>query len=146
MAHTGTFADTDKRRGPVTVADGEVRLVGARCDSCTTHAFPLQANCPRCGRSMSAIHLPAIGTVWSWTVQRVRPKPPFEGPDEFEPFAVGYVDVGPVRVEARLEGKPVGEWRIGDTVRLVAGAADANGDVWSYRFEATDDATPGGAT
>ena len=63
----------------------------------------------------------------------------------FEPFAVGYVDLGPVRVESRLEGKPADNWRIGDAVRLVAGAPDANGDVWSYRFVAADAVTPGDA-
>ena len=67
-------------------------------------------------------------------MQRIRPKPPYEGPDDFEPFAVGYVDLGPVRVESRLEGKPVDEWRIGEPVQLAAGAAGADGQVWSYRF------------
>ncbi len=65
--------------------------------------------------------LPATGTVWSSTVQRIRPKPPYEGPDDFEPFAVGYVDLGPVRVESRLDGRPVDEWRIGEPVRLPPG-------------------------
>jgi hypothetical protein len=60
------------------------------------------------------------------------PKPPYRGPDEFEPFAVGYVDVGPLRVEARLDGKPVDDWRIGDRVRLDTGADD--GDSPAYWF------------
>jgi uncharacterized OB-fold protein len=95
---------------------------------------------------MSATELPAAGTVWSWTVQRIRPKPPYDGPDEFEPFAVGYVDLGPLRVEARLEGKPVADWRIGDSVHLVAGAPDEHGDVWSYRFVASDADPAGGSS
>ena len=83
---------------------------------------------------MGEVALPTVGTVWSCTVQRVRPKPPYSGPDEFEPFAVGYIDLGPVRVESRLDGRPRDEWRIGDAVRLAPGPADEHGDVWRYRF------------
>ncbi len=115
--------------------DDARRLVGARCDSCGTHVFPSQAGCPRCGATTTDVALPATGTVWSWTVQRIRPKPPFHGPDEFEPFAVGYVDLGPVRVEARLAGKSPDAWAIGDVVHLVVGAPDGEGRHWSYCFE-----------
>jgi uncharacterized OB-fold protein len=94
---------------------------------------------------MSATALPANGEVWSWTVQRTRPKPPYDGPDEFEPFAVGYVDLGPLRVEARLEGKAAASWQIGDAVHLRAGAPDERGDVWSFRFVADDADPPGEA-
>ena len=120
--------------GLITEVDGESRLVGSRCGSCDTHAFPAQGTCPRCGSAMSEIALPSTGTVWSCTIQRIRPKPPYEGPDDFEPFAVGYVDLGPVRVESRLEGKPVEEWRIGESVRLASGAPGPDGHVWSFRF------------
>jgi uncharacterized protein len=121
-------------RGLVTFIDGDARLVGARCTACGTHTFPIQAACPRCGTSMTEVVLPSSGEVWSWTVQRTRPKPPYRGPDEFEPFAVGYVDVGPLRIESRLEQRPVEGWRIGDRVRLVACAGDDDGNVWSFRF------------
>jgi uncharacterized protein len=121
-------------RGVVTDVDGEWRLAGSRCGTCDTHAFPIQATCPRCGAAMFETALPATGTVWSCTVQRIRPKPPYEGPDEWEPFAVGYVDLGPVRVESRLEGKPVADWQIGEAVRLAAGEPGPDGEVWSFRF------------
>ena len=121
-------------RGVVTDVDDESRLAGSRCATCDTHAFPIQATCPRWGGAMFETALPATGAVWSCTVQRIRPKPPYEGPDDFEPFAVGYVDLGPVRVESRLEGKPVDEWRIGESVQLAAGAPGPDGQVWSFRF------------
>jgi uncharacterized OB-fold protein len=130
------MTSTITTRGLVTMLDHEDRLVGGRCATCGTHTFPIQLACPRCGDAMGPVPLPATGTIWSWTVQRIRPKPPYQGPAEFEPFAVGYVDLGPVRVEARLTGKPVDAWQIGDAVRLVAGEPDTDGDVWSYRFEA----------
>jgi uncharacterized OB-fold protein len=120
--------------GVTATVDGQEHLLGARCGGCETHTFPVQSTCPRCGGAMVETALPRGGTVWSCTVQRIRPKPPYVGPDEFEPFAVGYVDLGTVRVESRLDGKPVDQWRIGDAVHLVAGDPDGVGDVWSYRF------------
>lgn len=131
--------------GLTTIVDGEPRLVGVRCEGCDTHAFPVQATCPRCGSAMAPVALPAEGVVWSWTVQRIRPKEPYLGPEEWDPFAVAYVDLGPVRVESRLEGKPVDAWRIGDRVRLAVGAPDGNGDVWRYRFTSADVTSVDGA-
>jgi uncharacterized OB-fold protein len=122
-------------QGLITTVDGVQRLVGARCTVCDTHTFPAQGTCPQCGSDMLAVALPRHGKVWSWTVQRIQPKPPFAGGAEFEPFAVGYVDLGPVRVESRLAGKAVDAWQIGDPLVLVVGAADADGSVWSYWFE-----------
>jgi len=120
--------------GLTTTVDGHPNLVGASCPECGTHVFPVQLSCPRCGSEMARTALPRTGTVWSWTVQRVRPKPPYRGPEEFEPFAVGYVDLGPVLVESRLAGRPVDGWRIGDQVHLVVAEPGAD-DGPSFRFE-----------
>jgi uncharacterized OB-fold protein len=80
-------------------------LLGSECSVCGTVAFPAQAACPRC-TSTDVVEraLARRGTLWSWTVQRFRPKsPPYAGPEEFEPYGVGYVELpGEVRVEARL--------------------------------------------
>jgi len=121
-------------RGLIADVDGEERLVGGCCTKCATHTFPVQATCPRCGADMDSVALAAKGTVWSWTVQRLEPKPPYRGPVPFEPFALGYVDLGVVRVESRLEGKPESSWQIGDAVHLAPGPPNDAGDVWSYRF------------
>jgi uncharacterized OB-fold protein len=128
-------------RGLVAFTDGEAHLVGVRCPTCDTHAFPLQLACPRCGAPTEAVTLPDPRALWSLTIQRIPPKPPFRGPEPFEPFAVGYVDLGPVRVETRLGGRAPDAWRIGDVVRLVTGAPDDDGNVWSYEFVPQDDAT-----
>ena len=133
--------------GLITSIDGEDCLVGARCETCGTHVFPAQSSCPKCGAAMVDTALPATGTVWSATVQRIEPKPPYIGPEVFEPFAVAYVDLGPVRVESRLDGKPCDEWRIGDAVRLTPGDPDDQGAVWTYRFTPdTRGSTPGDST
>jgi uncharacterized protein len=120
--------------GLTATVDGTEQLVGSACVTCATHAFPVQAACPRCGGQTANVTLPTEGTLWSWTVQRIRPKPPYDGPEEFEPYAVGYVDFGPLKVEGRLEGRAPDAWTIGTPMRLAVGPADDHGDVWRYRF------------
>src|SRR5262245_34159927 len=122
------------RRGLVALTDNEPHLVGVRCTVCETHAFPPQPACPRCGSPTEPIALTNHGDLWHWTIQHIQPKPPYRGPDPFEPFAVGYVDLGPVRIETRLADRAPDAWRIGDAVRLVAGTPDGEGDVWWYEF------------
>jgi uncharacterized protein len=84
---------------------------------------------------MCDVALPRRGRVWTFTVQRNAPKPPFRGPDEWAPFALGYVDLGSVKVEAQFAGRAVGEWKIGDEVELhVAADPEANGLIrFSFR-------------
>jgi len=57
--------------------------------------------------------LERTGTLYTWTVQGFRPKPPYAGPEGFEPYGVGYVELpGEVRVEARLTvADPDGLWK-----------------------------------
>ena len=52
--------------------------------------------------------------MWTWTVQRFPPKAPYLAPSPYEPFALAYVDLGPVKVEGRLRGKPIDGWKIGE--------------------------------
>ena len=93
--------------GPLELTDDGPPLVAGRCAACGTVAFPLRDRCPGCGDDLERIHLPARGTLWTWTTQGFPPKsPPYvadaEG-EEFVPFAVGYVELaGYVRVEGRL--------------------------------------------
>lgn len=107
----GLFAKTD---------DG-VALVGSTCHACGTTTFPRQSSCPRCpSEQMDDRVLPRQGTLWSWTVQRFEPKPPYRGPQPFEPYGVGYVDLGGlVLVESRLTESDPARLRIGDEVELV---------------------------
>jgi uncharacterized OB-fold protein len=94
------------------------RLVGSRCRTCGTVTFPRQRSCAKCTSTDVEEHLLARrGTLWSWTVQRFRPKtPPYAGPeaDEFEPYGVGYVELpGECRVEALLTEADPDALRIG---------------------------------
>lgn len=96
------------------IPDG-VALVGSRCADCGAHTFPRQSGCPRCtGASMQDVPLSRTGTLWSFTVQGFRPKQPYAGPREFEPYGVGYVELpGQVIVEARLTENDPDRLRIG---------------------------------
>src|SRR5918996_1383287 len=84
----------------------EPQLIGSRCDDCGIVTFPSQSSCPRCASTAMAEHLLARrGRLWAWTTQGFPPPPPYAGPSgrDFEPFGVGYVELGgEVKVEARL--------------------------------------------
>jgi uncharacterized protein len=88
---------------------------------------------------MRNVALPRIGNVWTYTVQRNAPKPPFRGPREWAPFALGYVDLGTVKVETQLSGRSVEEWKIGDGVQLhIAGDPDNDG-LMRFSFRPTEE-------
>jgi uncharacterized OB-fold protein len=81
------------------------QLVGSRCTRCREVSFPKQSSCPACtGDSTEEILLARRGKLWTWTIQRFPPPPPYIGDAErFEPYGVGYVELPEgVRVEARL--------------------------------------------
>ena len=86
--------------------DGEPpRLIGGRRRSDGKVVFPAPSG-PE-AQQYERIELSPRGTLWSFTVQRFRPKsPPYVGDDDersFKPFAIGYVELpGEVIVESRL--------------------------------------------
>lgn len=91
------------------------RLIGG-CDRETGRiVFP----CPE-GNQYEAVPLASEGTLWSYTVQRFRPKsPPYAGPEAFAPWIVAYVELpGQVIVEARLVDVDFDAVTIGMPVRF----------------------------
>jgi uncharacterized OB-fold protein len=97
------------------------QLIASRCRTCATTTFPRQASCPRCtGVDVEERLLPRRGSLWTWTVQGFRPKPPYAGAEPFEPYGVGYVELGgEVMVEAILTESSPEHLAIGDEVELV---------------------------
>ena len=77
------------------------RLIGGRNRATGRIVFP----CPP-STDFEPWPLQSRGTLWSYTIQRYRPKsPPYRGPEAFEPWALGYVALpGETMVEARLIG------------------------------------------
>ena len=105
------------------------RLIGGRDRTSGRIVFPLPADETR----FEAIELPSEGTIWSWSVQRFRPKsPPYIGPEAFEPFGIAYVQLGDqIIVETRLTGFAFEALRVGLRCRLVT---EALGGRLSFAF------------
>jgi uncharacterized protein len=99
----------------------EPRLIGSACRACGVVTFPAQRSCPACPSvEVEDRPLGRTGTLYTWTVQGFRPKPPYAGPEPFEPYGVGYVELpGEVRVEARLTVADPDRLRIGMPMELV---------------------------
>lgn len=91
------------------------RLIGGRDRVTGRIVFP----CPVSG-AFEPFPLKRQGRLWSFTVQRYRPKsPPYAGPEVFEPWAVGYVELADETiVEARLTGVDFDDLRIGMPLEL----------------------------
>jgi uncharacterized protein len=98
------------------------QLVGSRCTRCREVTFPKQSSCPACtSDSTEEVLLARRGTLWTWTIQRFPPPPPFIGDTEhFEPYGVGYIELPEgVRVESRLTTADPGALEIGMEMELV---------------------------
>jgi uncharacterized OB-fold protein len=110
------------------------RLLGGRHRDTGGIAFPLPAN----SEAYEPMELPNRGLLWSYTVQRFAPKPPYRGAEKFEPFALGYVELpGTIIVESRLVDIPFDRLQIGLPLELaiVPLYTDTDGTaVMSYVF------------
>jgi uncharacterized OB-fold protein len=97
------------------------RLIGSECADCGLVSFPAAPDCVRCASTESEQRLLADrGTLWTYTTQNFRPpSPPYDGPESFAPYAVGYVELpGELLVEARLTEPDPHKLRIGQPMRL----------------------------
>lgn len=102
----------------------EPALKASRCRECDSWAFPRMSSCRSCGSStVETAMLPRHGTLWTWTVQRFRPKAPYRSgdtEDTFVPFGLGYVELpGVLRIETRLTEHDPEKLQIGSAVELV---------------------------
>ena len=98
------------------------QLVGSRCTRCREVTFPKQSSCPACtSDSTEEVLLARRGKLWTWTIQRFPPPPPFIGDTEhFEPYGVGYIELPEgVRVESRLTTADPEALEIGMEMELV---------------------------
>jgi uncharacterized OB-fold protein len=111
--------------------EAEPRLIGGRRRHDGEIVFPMPGGDR--AASFDPVPLSRTGTLWSWTVQSFRPKsPPYEGPEAFEPYAIGYVELpGETIVEARLT-KTAG-LRIGMPMELVIVPFDGNRSTYAFR-------------
>lgn len=100
------------------------RLVGGRHRQTGRIVFP----CPE-GSEYEPYPLARQGKLWSYTIQRYRPKtPPYAGPDAFEPWAVAYVELpGETIVESRLANVAFDAITIGMALELTVIPFDRSG-------------------
>jgi uncharacterized OB-fold protein len=99
-------------------------LLCSRCQDCGRAAFPAQDSCAACCSTNVAVEeLPRQGTLWTYTIQRFMPKPPYrsgETQEDFQPYGVGYVELpGGVRVEGRLTENDPEKLAIGMEMEVV---------------------------
>jgi uncharacterized protein len=117
----------------------EPRLIGSRCRSCGTVAFPRQASCQACMSEDVEEHLLArTGPLWTWTIQCFPPKsPPYAGrADDFQPYGVGYVELGgEVRVEGILTESEPDQLEIGMAMELALIPAPGRSDAITFAFK-----------
>lgn len=127
------------------------QLIGSRCADCGIVTFPTQGSCPRCASIAMGEHLLARrGTLWAWTTQSFPPPaPPYVGPvgKDFVPFGVGFVDLGEVKVEARLTttdpdvlNAAVRDRTPVDLVVVPVGADADGNEIVSFAFAVTQEA------
>ncbi len=144
---------TTKTRVPALGADGwfttdpEPRLVGSRCTSCGTYAFPPKAgSCPSpvCrGTDLVDAELSRTGRIWSYTDAQYQPPAPyvFDG-DEFEPFAIAAVELeaeGLVVLGQLARGVGVDDVSVGDEVEVIVDTlfSDDEHEYLIWRFQPT---------
>lgn len=111
-------------------------------------SFPAASDCVRCASDESKIRLLADrGTLWTYTTQNFRPpSPPYDGPDTFEPYSVGYVELaGELLVEARLTEPDPEKLRIGQGMRLTLvpyAVRDDGTEVMTFAFAPVEESIP----
>ena len=118
-------------------------LVGSRCVKCGEVRFPVSAFCPQCCTGTTeTVGLSRRGILYSFTVQRFRPPPPYRGPQEFEPYGVGMIELPEgLRVTAVLAGHDLDGLRVGMEMELIVTKLfedEMGRDVLGYKFRPVD--------
>lgn len=109
-------------------------LTTTKCRDCGELHFPPRIVCPECtGDDLTYTSLPHVGELYTYTEVRGTAA---IGMNEDTPFVAGVVDLGPVKLSARIEGADLGDVAIGDPVELVVVDVDDDLDQQRafYRF------------
>lgn len=124
--------------------DGDPALLGSKCDTCGTFAFPKETTfCrnPECdGTSFAEVPLSRQGTIWSYTDARYQPPPPYvPRTDPHTPFAIAAVELADEKMVVMgqiVDGVGVDALRIGQEVELVVDTLFEDDDneyvVWKW--------------
>ena len=122
-------------------SDGNVELIGSRCQGCGTHYFPKRLSCcnPDCQeKEVIEVQFSGCGRLYSYTVQEYRPPPLFKM-EAWSPYAIGVIELPEgLRVMGMLTGLTLDEIAIDMAVELTVDALyrDEQGrEVMTYKFK-----------
>jgi uncharacterized protein len=120
-------------------ADGP-RLLAGRRKSDGEMRFPMPRGAD--AKLFDEVELAPVGKLWSYTVQRFRPKtPPYIGADDektFRPFALGYVEFpGQVICEGRILVDDPATLKIGQPMKVALERfpTSSRGELVTYAFQ-----------
>ena len=109
------------------------QLLGAR-DASGKIVFPIPEG--EAANDVEVIKLSRTGTLWSYTKQEFQPKPPYDGPEEFIPFLVGFIELpGEIIVESHIVETTLEELTLGMKMELVISAFDETRSMFAFRPE-----------
>jgi uncharacterized protein len=120
-------------------------LLGSKCASCGTYAFPKKTGLcpnPRCeSEQHEEVQLSRHGRVWSYTDARYQPPPPYVPvTDPHEPFAIAAVELDDEKMVVMgqvVHGVRVDDLRIGQPVELVLDVLFSDDDneyvIWKWQ-------------
>ncbi len=125
-------------------AEGGPALLGSRCTSCGTFAFPAEKQfCrnPDCvGHEFDTVHLSRRGRIWSYTDARYQPPPPYVPADPYVPFCLAAVELTAEKLVVMgqvVDGVTVDDLSVGDEVELVVDTLYQEDDhdylVWKWK-------------
>ncbi len=118
------------------------RLLAGRDKETGKLVFPFPAGAE--GARYDEVKLSPKGRLWSYTVQRFPPKPPYLGeqdPKKFKPYAVGYVEIpGEIIVETRIDIESFNGLKVGLPMELTITpfrTTPEGDEVMTYAFKPT---------
>lgn len=109
------------------------RLIGGRLPSGKV-VFPMPKG--DAARDVEIYPLSRTGSLWSWTRQDFRPKEPYDGPETFEPYLLGFVELpGETIVETRIVDARLEELKLGMMMEFVVAPFDDHRSTYAFRPE-----------
>ncbi len=98
----------------------DVRLMGTRCLNCGEVFFGKAVACQQCqSERVEPIKLSRTGKLFSYTVNRGKPPGDYKGPEPFQPFGVGLVELPEgISILAPLSDCDVDNLKIGAGMEL----------------------------
>lgn len=130
--------------GWYTLDEDQPHLIGSRCVSCGTYAFPREryfCRNPDCeSTQFEDVRLSRVGRIWSYTNACYQPPEPYVSPDPFEPFAIAAVELEKERMIVLgqvVRGVGVEQLSVGMPMELVLETLYVQGDtekvIWKWR-------------